>query len=71
MMNDPALEVLVNQKIASGESEWIDRSLAIQMLAVLRSVDARLAGLDRALAANTAELRDLLREAVKLNSAQA
>jgi hypothetical protein len=52
MMTDLELELLVKRKIIAGESEWIDRSLALQTLAVLRSVDARLEALNRALASN-------------------
>jgi hypothetical protein len=51
-MTDAELEVLVLLKLKGGDADWVSAWIALQMLAVLRSVDARLAALDRALASH-------------------
>jgi hypothetical protein len=71
-MNDLELELLVKRKIVAGESEWIDRALAIQTLATLRSIDKRLEALGSlgpgSIAGELRNVSDLLRlVATKLN----
>jgi hypothetical protein len=71
-VNDAELELLVKKRILDGQPEWIDRWLAIQTLATLRSIDKRLETLGSLASGSIAgELRtvsDMLRVVVtKLN----